>query len=120
MPPGSYDAAASHSIVTASGGRAVPVGLLGLGSSTTDGCCSTTSARAASRSREKSSARCPATHVEWVSRAYSGYIEYVGANDSATRPGPPKACSSWSMTSLDPLAAHTMSGVMPDPPEVLR
>ena len=57
MPPGSYDAAASHSIVTASGGRAVPVGLLGLGSSTTDGVRSRTSSRAASRSREKSSAR---------------------------------------------------------------
>ena len=55
-----------------------------------------------------------------VSRAYSGYIEYVGANESATRPGPPKACSSCSITSLEPLAAHTISGVTPDPPEALR
>ncbi len=37
-----------------------------------------------------------------------------------TRPGPPNACSSCSITSLEPLAAHTMSGVMPDPPDRLR
>ena len=55
-----------------------------------------------------------------VLRAYSGYIEYVGAKLSASRPGPPKACSSCCITSLDPLAAQTMSGVMPLPPEVLR
>ena len=48
-----------------------------------------------------------------VSRAYSGYIEYVGAKLSAVRPGPPKAWSSWSITSLEPLAAHTCSGRMP-------
>ena len=98
----------------------MPVGLLGLGSSTTDGRRSSTSSRAASRSSEKSSARWPVTHSVIASRAYSGYIEYVGANDSAHRPGPPKACSSCSITSLDPLAAHTMSAVMPVPPEVLR
>ncbi len=46
-----------------------------------------------------------------VSRAYSGYIEYVGAKLSAVRPGPPKAWSSCSITSLEPLAAHTCSGV---------
>ncbi len=44
-----------------------------------------------------------------MSRAYSGYIEYVGAKLSATRPGPPKACSSCSITSLEPFAAHTCS-----------
>jgi hypothetical protein len=38
-------------------------------------------------------------------------MEYVGANDSATRPGPPKAWSSWSITSFDPFAAHTWSAV---------
>ena len=43
-----------------------------------------------------------------MSRAYSGYIEYVGAKLSADRPGPPKAWSSWSITSLEPLAAQTM------------
>ena len=48
-----------------------------------------------------------------MSRAYSGYIEYVGAKLSAVRPGPPKACSSCSITSLEPLAAHTCSGAMP-------
>ena len=68
----------------------------------------------------KSSSRWPATHSVTVSRAYSGYIEYVGAKLSATRPGPPNACSSCSMTSLEPLAAHTMSGVMPAPPDRLR
>ncbi len=68
----------------------------------------------------KSSSRWPTTHSVAVSRAYSGYIEYVGAKLSAHRPGPPNACSSWSMTSLEPLAAHTMSGVMPEPPEEFR
>ena len=45
-----------------------------------------------------------------------GYIEYVGAKLSATRPGPPKACSSWSITSLEPLAAQTCSGGDAVPP----
>ena len=66
----------------------MPVGLLGEGSSTTAGRCSSTSARARSRSSEKSSSRWPTTHSVLVSRAYSGYIEYVGAKLSATRPGP--------------------------------
>ena len=47
-----------------------------------------TRARAWSRSRVKSSSRRPSTHSVTVSRAYSGYMEYVGANDSASRPGP--------------------------------
>jgi hypothetical protein len=47
-------------------------------------------------------------------------MEYVGAKLSASRPGPPKAWSSCCITSLDPLAAQTMSGVMPLPPEVSR
>ena len=34
---------------------------------------------------------------------------------SAVRPGPPKACSSCSITSLEPLAAHTCSGATLDP-----
>ena len=93
----------------------MPVGLLGDGSSTTDGCRSSTSSRAWSRSRLKSLSRCPVTHSVTLSRAYSGYIEYVGAKLSATRPGPPKAWSSWSITSLDPLAAHTCSGRTPWP-----
>ena len=50
-----------------------------------------------------------------ASRAYSGYIEYVGANDTAVRPGPPNACRICSITSLEPLAAHTWSGVTPWP-----
>ena len=106
-------AAASQSAETASGGSAVPVGLLGLGSSTTLGCCSAIRSRAWSRSREKSVSRCPTTQSVTESRAYSGYIEYVGAKLSARRPGPPKAWSSWSITSLDPLAAHTCSGEIP-------
>ena len=67
--------AASQSMETASGGSAVPVGLLGLGSSTTEGRRSSTSRRAASRSRVKSSSRRPTTHSVIASRAYSGYIE---------------------------------------------
>ncbi len=77
------------------------------------GCSVLTRSRAASRSSEKSSARRPATQRVLVSRAYSGYIEYVGAKLTAVRPGPPKAWSSCSMTSLEPLAAQTCSGRMP-------
>ena len=55
-----------------------------------------------------------------MSRAYSGYIEYVGAKLTATRPGPPKACSSCSITSLEPLAAHTWPGVTSRPPSAVR
>ena len=44
-----------------------------------------------------------------VSRAYSGYMEYVGVNVSADRPGPPKARNRWCITSFDPFAAHTWS-----------
>ena len=68
-------------------------------------------ARAWSRSIRKSLSRCPTTQPVWVSRAYSGYIEYVGAKLTAVRPGPPKACSNCSITSLEPLAAQTMSDV---------
>ena len=93
----------------------MPVGLFGDGSSTTVGRRSSTSSRAWSRSSEKSVSRWPTTHSVTVSRAYSGYIEYVGAKLSAIRPGPPKACSSWSITSLEPFAAHTWSGVTPWP-----
>ena len=96
------------------------MGLLGLGSSTMLGRRSSTSARARSRSSAKSSSRWPTAHSVRVLRAYSGYMEYVGAKLSASRPGPPKACSSCCITSLDPLAAHTISGVMPLPPEELR
>ena len=67
----------------------MPVGLFGEASSTTEGWCSAIVSSAASRSMLKSSARRPVTHRVWVSRAYSGYIEYVGANDTAVRPGPP-------------------------------
>ena len=98
----------------------MPVGLLGEGSSTTLGRSRRTSAAAWSRSSEKSSSRCPTTQPVPVSRAYSGYIEYVGAKLSAVRPGPPKAWSSCSITSLDPFAAHTCSGVTPWPPSPFR
>ena len=66
-----------------------------------------------SRSSEKSSSRWPTTQSVLVSRAYSGYIEYVGAKLSAVRPGPAYAWSSWSITSLEPFAAHTCSVVIP-------
>ena len=68
-----------------------------------------------SRSSEKSSSRWPTTQSVLVSRAYSGYIEYVGAKLSAVRPGPAYAWSSWSITSLEPLAAQTCSGAMTCP-----
>ena len=68
----------------------------------------------------KSSARRPSTQVVEVSRAYSGYIEYVGAKLTAVRPGPPKAWSSCSITSLEPLAAHTCSGRTPSGVSLLR
>ena len=121
MPPGSYDAAASHSIETASGGSAVPVGLLGLGSSTT-------------RRPPLQDQLAGGVEVEGevlgpvpghpLGEGVAGVlgIHRVRRREATarTRPGPPKACSSCSITSLEPLAAHTMSGVMPLPPDVLR
>ncbi len=70
---------------------------------------------AASGSMVKSSRRGNVVQAVWVSRAYSGYIEYVGANDSTERSGPPNAISTCSITSLLPLAAHTWSAVSPCP-----
>ena len=103
-------AMAQSSLIT-SCGRAVPVGLLGDGSRITLGWCASTRRRASSMSKLKSSWRRPATQVVMASRAYSGYIEYVGANETAVRPGPPKACRICSITSLEPFAAHTCSGL---------
>ncbi len=105
----------SSSDSTVPSGSAVPVGLFGDGSSTTLGWYSSMTSRAWPTSRVKSSSRAPVTQPVTVSRAYSGYIEYVGANETAARPGPPNACSRCSITSLDPLAAHTRSGVIPWP-----
>ena len=76
---------------------------------------SRTSATARSGSRVKSCSRWPTSQPVWVSRAYSGYIEYVGAKLSASRPGPPKAWSRCSITSLEPFAAQTWLGVTPCP-----
>src|SRR3954454_17588409 len=90
QPPGTA-AAASSTATTVEAGSAVPVGLFGLASSTTDGACCAIAARATSGSTLKSSSRRPVTQAVDVSRAYSGYIEYVGAKDSAVRPGPPNA-----------------------------
>ena len=44
-----------------------------------------------------------------------GYIEYVGANESTRRPGPANASSTWSITSLLPLAAQICSALNPLP-----
>ena len=55
-----------------------------------------------------------------ASRAYSGYIEYVGAKLIAVRPGPPKACRICSITSLEPLAAQIWSGVSSTPDSCAR
>jgi hypothetical protein len=70
--------------------------------------------------RVKSGSRRPCTHPVAVSRAYSGYMEYVGAKESAVRPGPPNACMTCSMTSLDPFAAHTWSAVSATPDSLSR
>ena len=94
---------------------AVPVGLFGLATKTTSGRSSRIAAAASSASMVKSSRRGTVRQVLWVSRAYSGYIEYVGANDSTVRPGPAKACSTCSITSLLPLAAQICSAVSPWP-----
>ena len=110
----------SHSRPITSCGSAVPVGLLGEGSSTTLGRCSATSRSASARSKLKSSWRRPATQPVMASRAYSGYMLYVGAKLIAVRPGPPNAWSSWSMTSLEPLAAHTCAGSTTTPASTPR
>src|SRR4029450_4678115 len=85
---------------------AVPVGLFGLVISTTSGRVSNHAATAPFGSMVKSSRRGAVHHSLWVSRAYSGYIEYVGANESTRRPGPAKAISTCNITSLLPLAAQ--------------
>ncbi len=107
--------AAAQMRSTTSSGSAVPVGLFGVASRTTAGRCCSIWASACSGSTVKSSSRRPVTQVVQVSRAYSGYMEYVGAKDSAVRPGPPKACRICSITSLEPFAAHTCAGVRPWP-----
>ncbi len=98
----------------------VPVGLFGEHSSTIEGCSRSINSSAAGRSSTKSPSRRPVTHRVCVSRAYSGYIEYVGANDTAVRPGPPKACISCNMISFEPFAAHTSSTPRPGAPSPLR
>ena len=106
QPPGTSSAAARTRSTVVSG-NAVPVGLFGLASRTTDGRCSASTSTAWAGSSVKSSARRPTTQAVDVSRAYSGYIEYVGAKDTAVRPGPPNAWSRWSITSFEPFAAQT-------------
>ncbi len=110
----------SHSWPITSCGSAVPVGLFGDGSRITLGRCSAMSRLASSKSKLKSSWRRPATQVVIASRAYSGYIEYVGAKLIAVRPGPPKACRICSITSLEPLAAQSWSGVRSTPDSCAR
>ena len=53
-------------------------------------------------------------------RVMIGCIEYAGVNPSAVRPGPPKACSRCSSTSLEPLPAHTWSGATGTPLVAVR
>ena len=94
---------------------AVPVGLFGLAISTTSGRLSRIAATALVGSMVKSSRRGKVRQPLWVLRAYSGYIEYVGAKDSTVRPGPANACSTCSITSLLPLAAQICSAASPWP-----
>ena len=94
-------------------GSAVPVGLFGEVSSTISGCSTEISSVARATSIVKSSVLGAVIHRVCVSRAYSGYIEYVGVNDNADRPGPANAWNSWVIISLDPLAAHMWSALRP-------
>ena len=75
---------------------------------------------AAATSTPKSARRASVSYDVKVSRAYSGYIEYVGSKLMARRPGPPNARNMWCMTSLDPLAAHTWSAPTRTPDSTAR
>lgn len=44
-----------------------------------------------------------------VPREISPCMEYEGSKPIAVRPGPPNVCSNCWMTSLEPLAAHTLA-----------
>ena len=101
--------AASNTRLRSSGLSGVPVGLFGLVSTIMAGLTSSMALMVASTSRVKSALRCASFHVVNVSRAYSGYMEYVGSQPRAVRPGPPKAWNSCSMISLEPLAPHSWS-----------
>ena len=90
-------------------GNGVPVGLFGLVSSTIEGLTSAMASSTLSTFSVKSALRWASFQPVKVSRAYSGYMEYVGSAPSAVRPGPPKAWNSWSMISLEPLAPHSSS-----------
>ncbi len=101
--------AASYSATTVSASTAVPVGLFGEQTKTTSGRSRAMAAVAAARSTVKSSLRGPEIHPVPVPRAISPCIEYEGSKPIAVRPGPPKVWSSCWMTSLEPLAAHTLA-----------
>ena len=88
--------------------RAVPVGLLGDVRMTMSGFPPISAATAMAASRLKSARRPTVRYLVKVSRAYCSYMEYVGENDIASRPGPPNAEKMCSMTSLEPLAGHTL------------
>jgi hypothetical protein len=107
-------AASPTASITASG-SAVPVGLFGEVRNTTSGRSSLMTAAARAGSRPKPASRAAGTQAVLVARAISGCIEYEGSKPSALRPGPPNACSSCWMISLDPLAAQTCRRVSPCP-----
>ena len=98
----------------------MPVGLLGLARMTTAGCSSLIAAAAPSASIVKSARRGRVAYSVRVSRAYSGYMEYVGVKVRQVRPGPPKAWRTWSMTSLEPLAAQIRVGSSRTPDSAAR
>ena len=98
----------------------VPVGLFGLVSSTIAGCTSLMAAMVRSTFNVKSSLRCATRQAVNVSRAYSGYIEYVGSQPRAVRPGPPNAWKTCSMISLEPFAPHSWSTLRSTPDSRLR
>ena len=98
--------AAAHTASITGSGRAVPVGLFGEVRKTRSGWYSRTTAAARSWSMPKSSSLAAGIQPVLVTAAMIGCIEYEGSKPSARRPGPPNACSSCWMISLDPLAAQ--------------
>ena len=107
--------ASASTASTVASGSAVPVGLFGLVRKTTSGACSRTCAAASCGLMPNSASRTPGRQRVPVPAVMISCIEYDGVKPSAVRPGPPNACSSCWMTSLDPLAAQTCAGASPWP-----
>ena len=68
----------------------------------------------------KSARRGAGSHSVRVPPAMIGCIEYDGSKPTASRPGPPNACSTCWSTSFDPLAAHTPAASSGTPVAAVR